>query len=1273
MMKSILKFLLLFVCCFGQLFAQDQPANSTEPCGSFHAMEEYFRIFPEDKLRIQQQTLENRETIERNNRNNRNDRNDDCARIITIPVVFHYLYNPNNLGSGYHTDNHIVGTMLNGLNNYFAQEDDADDVLPPAFQGTAANGTCIQYCLAQYNHPQNASFYGDDLNRDGIKDANNDGIIDEGEGAINRYNITNAQINSIRDAYPNNSQNLMITAIAQAWPSDEYLNIFVVPELTNGIASAYAYFPNNGNDAFNSIYADYSYMNNNYILAHEAGHWLGLNHVWGPGDGFEANSCSEEDNYMSNAAFPINDTYPQSGPHPGGSCGAITDAQVPMSCGSVNNIWNIMDYGFCCYYFTNEQANYMWNTVTSLSTGNRNNFNNDLDMLKCSPDAILGCTNPAACNYDPTVTFDDNSCIVETFCDPNPCTSGGAYVWSNETCDCQLDQPTITGCSDPLSCNYDVNANCAEACVYETSCDDDPCTNGGIYVWDTDLCLCLANTPTISGCIDPEACNFDPLVNCADNSNCIYESVCDLDGCSNGGTYIWDVNQCNCVLDIATISGCSDPTACNFDPLVNCADISSCVYESACDLDGCSNGGTYIWDVNICDCVLDIPTINGCTDPTACSYNPDANCFNFCIYETTCNTNPCTGGGIYTWDSAACSCTLSEPTVNGCTDPAACNFDSASNCEDGNCEYLDCAGQCGGVAIEACTDPAACNYDSTASCNDGNCQYLDCDGICGGSGTDGCTDPNACNYNSSATCDDGNCEYTTCQGAISSTIYYDVDGDGTMGAADQPLSGVSVMLTSSGLDGIMGTSDDQAYSTSTNTNGEFVQPSLSLGIYTVVVEVYDPYIFANGTLSNTYTTNVLAGITSFIGLGGFIPVELGGCDIDIPIQSGWNIISSYCIPDNDSIVAVFRQVENDIIQVKTLTDIYSPMLNYNTIPDWNISQGYQVKATSNSILSIQGVVEADPNIDQIALNTGWNIIAYWLKDGDADPVDVFDDLSPNVIQVKNLYGAYTPSIGFNGMGNMTITQGYQVKMAASDVLSYDPNDGFYLKPLDGEMEVLRPEHFSRTLPVHPNNTSIIIKAPAYGILNYGDEIAIFSPDGLLVGAAVYQGGHIGMLVYGSEPIANNTANGAVNGIQTGEAFHFKVWDKLTQTEKPLELEILEGPSTFIKDELTVAEFKVETDFDRVESITNAQITAIPNPVSNQVVFNVQLDDPKENLSIRIYNMEGKLLEEILNDGRVGTGLHQLPYNVSHFPDGIYMYNLIADGEILAIEKLTIAK
>jgi hypothetical protein len=197
----------------------------------------------------------------------------------------------------------------------------------------------------------------------------------------------------------------------------------------------------------------------------------------------------------------------------------------------------------------------------------------------------------------------------------------------------------------------------------------------------------------------------------------------------------------------------------------------------------------------------------------------------------------------------------------GCTDASACNYNPSATTDNGTCEYTSCQG---------CTDANACNFNPDATTNDGSCDYtgtsltfslttdnypaettwdivneagvlmasggpysntqttfteefcltdgcytltvydsfgdgLQFQGVVGDytltdgvgtvlaemisggnfgssavhdfclsggpSGVDGCTDATACNYDSSATNDDGSCIY-------GESVYYDLDEDG---------------------------------------------------------------------------------------------------------------------------------------------------------------------------------------------------------------------------------------------------------------------------------------------------------------------------------------------------------------------------------------------------------------------------------------------------------------------------------------------------------------
>ncbi len=152
----------------------------------------------------------------------------------------------------------------------------------------------------------------------------------------------------------NGSDNVKVTSEGghDPWPSSDYLNIWVcnigagllgyayppgISPFLDGVVIGYRYFGNEGN------------VSNVYDLGrtatHEIGHWLNLDHLWGPG----------EDNLSCTADDGVSDTPKQDGANFG--CNR-TFPDISCSNGPNGDMFNnYMDYGNdeCLFFFTNGQ------------------------------------------------------------------------------------------------------------------------------------------------------------------------------------------------------------------------------------------------------------------------------------------------------------------------------------------------------------------------------------------------------------------------------------------------------------------------------------------------------------------------------------------------------------------------------------------------------------------------------------------------------------------------------------------------------------------------------------------------------------------------------------------------------------------------------------------------------------------------------------------------------------------------------------------------------
>ncbi|MBC7776446.1 MAG: choice-of-anchor L domain-containing protein, partial [Phycisphaerae bacterium] len=260
---------------------------------------------------------------------------------------------------------------------------------------------------------------------------------------------------------------------------------------------------------------------------------------------------------------------------------------------------------------------------------------------------------------------------------------------------------------------------------------------------------------------------------------------------------------------------------------------------------------------------------------------------------------------------------------------------------------------------------------------------------------------------------------------------------------------------------------------------------------------------------------------------------IAGTTHAITLNSGWNLISSYIIPTHPDMLQVFAPIATSIDIVKNCDgDSYIPLLMINGIGNWNLLEGYPVKANQKDTLLVIGQ-KAVPEANPIPLIAGWNCIGY-LRDSPQNIDTVFKFIKVQISLVKNNEGkVYSPQFGINQIGNMIPGQGYKVKALSNVTLSYRPN--FTGGPLaertenKGEADM---HHFVLDSNLNTGNNATIILMPsiADSVIHSGDEIGIFTPSGLLCGTAMYQGENLAITVWGDDP----STSGIIEGMQVGE-------------------------------------------------------------------------------------------------------------------------------------------
>ena len=265
-------------------------------------------------------------------------------------------------------------------------------------------------------------------------------------------------------------------------------------------------------------------------------------------------------------------------------------------------------------------------------------FTADYNDGSCVTQAVWGCTDFTAFNYDNLANIDNGGCVPVIY----GCMIQGSFNYNPNANTPTSCIPIVYGCTSDIAINYNPNANT----------DDGSCEGAILGCTDTSAFnfAPLANTddgscvPVIYGCINPTMFNYDSLANTNDGTcipftyGCTDSTMLNYNPLANS-----DNNTC-----IPFIYGCTDPSMLNYNPIANTEDFSCIAYIYGCmDSDAINFDSLANTDNGSC-----IEMVMGCMDPNAYNYESTANTNDSlsCLYSANCIT----GAGSPYWLNDEC-------------------------------------------------------------------------------------------------------------------------------------------------------------------------------------------------------------------------------------------------------------------------------------------------------------------------------------------------------------------------------------------------------------------------------------------------------------------------------------------------------------------------------------------------------------------------------------------------------------------------------------------
>ncbi len=340
--------------------------------------------------------------------------------------------------------------------------------------------------------------------------------------------------------------------------------------------------------------------------------------------------------------------------------------------------------------------------------------------------------------------------------------------------------------------------------------------------------------------------------------------------------------------------------------------------------------------------------------------------------------------------------------------------------------------------------------------------------------------------------------------------------------------------------------------------------------------------------------------------------------LSIPLAQGWNMISSYVDPGQPEMLGLLSEIAEEVILIKNGRGQSAiPSQGINNIGDWQLVDGYKLKASHAVSLEVTGL-QADPAATPIHLAEGWQMIAYLRNAPDAVE-EQLADIEEQVDIIKDNDGRnYIPAYDINTLGNLAPAQGYKIKASGPATLYYTANGP---ENIPQQPVLAFTEHFVLGDGFNTgNNATLVFPTEAFaGWLSPQDEVGVFTQEGALCGAAVVREGNFAVTVWGDDPDTPEK-----EGMAPDEAYQLRAWQASEGQEYSLAATYDPGDGLYSEDDLeVVSELELVSSTGSI-GVEQQHLSVFPNPADGHLW--IQLPEGIEYLSI--HGAHGRLLRKL---------------------------------------------